>query len=123
MSASWQDDPFAFEDGFDEVATAGASAKKGNRGLPSRSVVALCLVAAAGAVIAVVMGASEAGWLTVAVGGFAYLAAAAGDLRQRRIRHAKRVYGRPWPTAALRIIVFLAAFGAAWMAARGLATP
>ena len=127
MNASWQDDPFAFEDpfddGFDQAATGTVSVQERKRRLPDRGVVALSLVSMAGAVIALVMGANEAGWLTVAVGGFAYLAAAAGDLRQRRIRHAKRVYRRPWPTAALRIVAFLAAVGAAWMAARGLAAP
>ncbi len=127
VSANWQDDPFAFEDpfndGFDQAAAGTADVQKGKRRLPDRGVVALSLASLAGAVIAVVMGAIEAGWPTVAVGGFAYLAAAAGDLRQRRMRQAKRVYRRPWPTAVLRIVVFLAAVGAAWMAARGLATP
>ena len=69
------------------------------------------------------MGANEAGWLTVVIGALAYVAAAAGDLRQRSIRHVERVYARPWPTAALRVVVFLAAAGGAWLAARGLATP
>ncbi|MCY4664770.1 MAG: hypothetical protein OXC00_08900 [Acidimicrobiaceae bacterium] len=131
MSSSWQDDPFAFDggfddgfdDGFDQAVTGGAPAKKGNRRLTDGGVLALCLTAVLGAVIAVVMGASEAGWLTVAVGVLAYLAAAAGDLRQRSIRHRKRKYERPWPTAALRVVVFLAAAVAAWLAARGLATP
>ena len=127
MSASWQDDPFAlddlFDEGFDQAETGDAPLKKGKRRLADGGVVALCLAALVGAAIAFVMGANEAGWLTVAVGVLAYLAAAAGDLRQRSIRHRKRNYKRPWPTAALRVIVFLAAVGAAWMAARGLATP
>jgi len=128
LSASWQDDPFAlddglFDDGFDPVATDAASVSKHERRFPDRGVVALCLAALAGAVLALVAGAREAGWLTVLVGALAYLSAAAADLRQRSIRHAKRNYKRPWPTAALRIAVFLAAVGAAWMAARGLATP
>ncbi len=127
MSASWQDDPFAFEegfeDGFDEAVTGGAPPKKSTRRLGDRRVLAWSLVSLAGAVVAVAMGANEAGWLTLAVGGLAYLAAVAGDLRQRSVRHARRVYGRPWPTASLRIVVFLAAVGGAWLAAKGLATP
>ena len=127
VSSSWQDDPFAFDDlfgdEFDQAETADAPAKKGKRRLTDGGVLALCIAALVGAVIAVVMGANEAGWLTVAVGVLAYLAAAVGDLRQRSIRHRKRNYKRPWPTAALRVVVFLAAVGAAWMAARGLATP
>ena len=127
VSSSWQDDPFAFDDlfddGSDQAETGGAPAKKGKRRLTDGGVLALCLAAPVGAVVAVVMGANEAGWLTVAVGALAYLAAAAGDLRQRSIRHRKRNYKRPWPTAVLRIVVFLAAAVAAWLAARGLATP
>ena len=99
MSASWQDDPFAFEDGFDdgfdEAVTGGAPPKKGTRRLGDRRVLAWSLVSLAGAVVAVAMGANELGWLTVTVGGLAYLAAVAGDLRQRSVRHARRVYGRP----------------------------
>lgn len=127
MTSSWQDDPFAFddlfEDGFDQAEAGGLSPKKSKRRLADRGVLALCLVALVGAVSAVVMGANEAGWLAVVVGALAHLAAAAGDLRQRSIRHRKRNYKRPWPTAALRVVVFLAAVGAAWLAARGLATP
>ena len=126
MSASWQDDPFAFEDSFDDgldqVATDAASATARKRRLLDRGVLTLCIASLVGAVLSVVMGASETGWLTVLVGALAYLSAAAGDLRQRSIRHTKRNYKRPWPTAALRIVVFLAAVGAAWLAARGLAT-
>lgn len=91
VSSSWQDDPFAFDDlfdeRFDEEDTGGPSPKKGKRRLADRGVLALCLVALVGAVSAFAMGASEAGWPTVAVGALAYLAAAAGDLRQRSIRH------------------------------------
>ena len=127
MSSSWQDDPFAFddlfEDGSDQDVPGDASPSKRRRRHLDRGVLVLSLVSMAGAVTSVVMGANEAGWLAAAVGGLAYLLAAAGDLRQRSIRHAKRVYGRPWPTAALRIVVFLAAAVAAWLAARGLATP
>lgn len=127
MSASWQDDPFAFDDLLDDVhdqsETGGAPAKKGKRRLTDRGVVALCLAALVGALIAVVVGANEAGWLAVVVGGLAYLSAVAGDLRQRSIRYRKHNYKRPWPTAALRVVVFLVAVGAAWLAARGLATP
>ena len=127
MTASWQDDPFAFEDpfddGFDQVTTDSASSKARKRRLPDGGVMALCVVSLSGAVLSVAMGANEAGWLTVVVGALAYLSAAAGDLRQRSIRHAKRVYGRPWPTATLRVVVFFAAVGGAWLAARGLAAP
>ena len=127
MSTSWQDDPFAlddlFDDGHDQAETGGAPAKKGKRRLTDRGVVALCLASLVGAVIAVVVGANEAGWLAVVVGGLAYLSAVAGDLRQRSIRYRRHNYRRPWPTAALRVAVFLAAVGAAWLAARGLATP
>lgn len=127
MSASWQDDPFAFDDlfdnGQDQMETGGAPVKNGKRRLTDRGVVALCLAALVGAVVAVVVGANEAGWLAVVVGGFAYLSAVAGDLRQRSIRYRKHNYKRPWPTAAMRVVVFLAAVGAAWLAARGLATP
>lgn len=126
MNSSWQDDPFAFDDlsdeGFDQAETGGAPAKKSKRRTDG-GVLALCAAALVGAAIAVVMGAGEAGWITVAAGAPAYLAAAAGDLRRRSIRHRERNYKRPWPTAALRVVVFLAAVGAAWMAARGLAAP
>jgi hypothetical protein len=127
VSASWQDNPFAFEDGFDDgfdqAVADGASPRRVSRRLGDRRVLALALVSVAGAVVAVALGASEAGWLTVAVGGLAYLAAAVSDLRQRSIRQARRVYGRPWSTASLRIVVFLAVVGGAWLAARGLAAP
>ena len=127
MSSSWQDDPFAFDDlfdeGFDQEETGGSSPKKSKHRLVDRSVLALCLVALVGAVSALVVGANEAGWLAVVVGALAYLSAVAGDLQQRSIRHRKRNYRRPWPTTALRFVVFLAAVGAAWLAARGLATP
>lgn len=123
MSASWQDDPFVFDDAFDQAVTGDPPSKKGTRKLGDRHVLAWSLLSLACAVVAVAMGANEAGWLTVAVGGLAYLAAAAGDLRQRSIRHARRVYGRPWPTALLRIVVFLAVVGSAWLAASGLAAP
>ena len=127
MSASWQDDPFAlddlFDDGFDQGRTDAAPARGRKRQLPDRGVLAMCLTALVGAVLALVAGAREAGWVTVAIGALAYLAAAAGDLRQRSIRHRERSYKRPWPIAALRVVVFLAAAGAVWLAARGLATP
>jgi hypothetical protein len=127
VNSSWQDDPFAFDDlfddGFDQAETDGVPAKRGKRRLTDGGVLALCTAALVGAAIAVLMGANEAGWLTLAIGVLAYLAAAAGDLRQRSIRHRKRNYKRPLLTAALRVVVFLAAVGAAWMAARGLATP
>ena len=127
MSSSWQDDPFAFDDLFDEGSDqdvpGDASLSKRRRRHLDRGVLVLSLVSMAGAVTAVVMGANEAGWLAAAAGALAYLLAAAGDLRQRSIRHRKRNYKRPWPTAALRIVVFLAAAVAAWLAARGLATP
>lgn len=123
MSAGWQDDPFAFDDGFEQDGADAAATKDRKRRLPDGRVLAMCLAALVGAVVALVAGAREAGWLTVAVGALAYLSAAAGDLRLRSIRHAMRRYGRPWPTAALRVVVLLAAVGAAWMAARGLATP
>ena len=128
MSASWQDDPFVFDDlfddGHDQAETGGSPAKKkGKSQLTDRGVVALCLAALVGAVIAVVVGVNEGGWLAVVVGGLAYLSAVAGDLRQRSIRYRKHSYKRPWPTAALRVAVFLVAVGAAWLAARGLATP
>lgn len=45
MSASWQDDPFAFDDlfddGQDQAEAGGALAKKGKRRLTDRGVVAL----------------------------------------------------------------------------------
>ena len=123
VTSSWQDDPFAFDDLFDEAETGGSSPSKRKRRLADRRVLALCLVALTGAVSAVVMGANEAGWLAVVVGALAYLSAVAGDLRQRSIRYRKHNYKRPWPTAALRVVVFLAAVSAAWLAARGLATP
>ena len=127
VSSSWQDDPFAlddlFDEEFDQPETGGSPTKRDKRRVTDGVVLALCLAALLGVAIAVVMGANETGLLTVAVGALAYLAAAAGDLRQRSIRHGKRNYKRPWLTAALRVVVFLAAVGAAWMAARGLAAP
>lgn len=127
MSTSWQDDPFVlddlFDDEFEQGGTDAPSTKGRRRWLPDRGVLAMCLAAIVGAVVALAAGARETGWLTVAVGALAYLSAAAGDLRQRSIGHAVKRYARPWPTAALRVVVFLAAAGAAWLAARGLATP
>ena len=125
--STWQDDPFAFDDGFDDLefeqvgGESPASPAKQRDGVGLSLLIAVAsLVAAA---VSLAMGASHVGWATVAVGALAYLLAAAGDLRQRRLRRSRRIYARPWATALLRLLVFWAAVGAAWMAASGLATP
>lgn len=127
MSSDWQDDPFAFDDDllqdaeFDYAAeglSAGGTERQNGAG---RAVLLIAAASLAGAVVAFVMGARHAGWATVAVGAAAYLLAVAADLSQRKARHSRRRYDRPWATALLRLVVFSAAVGAAWLAASGLA--
>ena len=123
--STWQDDPFAFGDGFDDLEFEQASGSTPPGSTKNRDGVGVTLVIVAAAVVAaivaLVMGANHAGWATVVVGALAYLMAAAGDLRQRSRRRSRRVYARPWASALLRLLVFWAAVGAAWMAASGLA--
>lgn len=124
--SDWSDNPFAFDDDplsddeFDQaVARSPASGKRQTRA--GRTVALTAAASLATTVAALVMGARHAGWATVAVGVVAYALAVASDLRQRRERHSRRRYDRPWATALLRLVVFWAVVGAAWMAASGLA--
>lgn len=128
MSNTWSEDPFAFDDdaldaaAFDSTAENSMSSGTGKI-RAKRAVLLVIAVSLAATVVSLVMGASHAGWATVAVGTVAYLMAVASDLRQRQIRHSVRRYDRPWVTALLRFLVFWAAVGAAWLAASGLAGP
>lgn len=127
MSSSWQDDPFAFDDDllqdaeFDQAAEglpAGGTERQTRAG---RAALLFAAASLAGTVVALVMGARHAGWATVAVGCAAYQLAVVSDLGQRKARHSRRRYDRPWDTALLRLVVFWAVVGAAWLAASGLA--
>ena len=128
MSNTWSEDPFAFDDdALDPAAfdpSAGNSSSAGTRKTRARRAVLFVIAASlAATVVSLVMGARHAGWATVAVGTVAYLLAVASDLRERQIRHSVRRHDRPWATALLRLVVFWAAAGAAWLAASGLAGP
>jgi len=123
----WQDDPFELDDEplhdveFERAAEDSSSGGATRRDRRGRSVLLIAVVSLAVAAVSLVMGAGHAGWATVAVGAVAYLLAVASDLRQRQLRRSRRRYDRPWATVLLRLVVFWAAVGAAWLAASGLA--
>ena len=127
MSSSWQDDPFAFDDDllpdaeFDHAADRSLADGSRRQTRVGRAVLLAGAASLALAVIALVMGTRHAGWATVAVGATAYLLAVISDLRLRKDRYSRRLYGRSWATTLLRLVVFWSAVGAAWLAASGLA--
>ena len=127
MSSTWQDDPFEFDGDplfgseFEQAAEDGSSGGAGRRRPGRLGVLLIAVVSLAGAAASLAMGANHSGWATVAVGAAAYLLAVAADLRHRRLRRSQRAFDRPWATALLRLAVFWASAGAAWLAASGLA--
>ena len=126
MSSTWQDDPFEFDDplfgnDFEQADDDGSPSRTGRRRRSGRGVLLIAVVSLASAGVSLAMGANHAGWATVAVGAAAYALAATADLRYRRLRRSRRMFNRPWATALLRVVVFWAAVGAAWLAAAGLA--
>ena len=126
VSRSWQDDPFALDDvlddaAFEQPAEDSQNVQASRRRRAGRTALLIAVASLAVVTVSLVMGASDAGRATVAVGAVAYVLALASDLRQRRARRSKRRYGRPWATALLRLVVFWAAIGAVWLAASGLA--
>ncbi|MYE76875.1 MAG: hypothetical protein F4232_10810 [Acidimicrobiaceae bacterium] len=124
---SWEHDPFAFEE--DPLSSTDSErspedsprVKAGGRATGRRSVLLLAAASIAAVVGAIWLGESGGAWGAVVLGGLAYLLAVAVDLRIRVIRRLRRRYDRPWLTALLRLAVFWAAVGAAWLAASGLA--
>ena len=124
---SWEHDPFAFEEdplgSTDSERTHEDSTrvKAGDRARGPRSVQLLAAASIAAVLGAIWLGESGGAWGTVVLGGLAYLLAVAADLRVRVIRRLRRRYDRPWLTALLRLAVFWAAVGAAWLAASGIA--
>ena len=124
---SWEHDPFAFEEDplsstdAERTHEDSARVKAGDRARGRRSIQLLAAASIAAVIGAIWLGESGGAWGAVVLGVLAYLLAVAVDLRIRVIRRLSRRYDRPWPTVLLRLAVFWAAVGAAWLAASGIA--